>query len=233
MSTPAPSNVFSVSGTWNTTYPGAAIGLLVMHNVVNPERHAVLEQCKRRLEQELRTRFGGQDRATLKALPVIRAYDAYYKRYKKTYHVQLQIESIAHKGKDIPAVAGLVEAMFVSELKNQLLTAGHDLEAVRLPVVLDVATGTERYILYNGQQETLKAGDMFIRDALGVISSVLYGPDQRTRITPYTRHVLFTVYAPPGIAEEAVGQHLRDLQANVLLLAPEAATELLTVLTAE
>jgi hypothetical protein len=40
---------------------------------------------------------------------------------------------------------------------------------------------------------------------------------------------LFAVYAPPGIGEQAVYQHLQDIQANVMLVAPEAEVESLTV----
>jgi DNA/RNA-binding domain of Phe-tRNA-synthetase-like protein len=68
-----------------------------------------------------------------------------------------------------------------------------------------------------------------IADAQGIISSVIYGPDRRTRITSETRQVLFTVYAPPGIGEQAVYDHLRDIQANILLVAPEADVVLLEV----
>jgi DNA/RNA-binding domain of Phe-tRNA-synthetase-like protein len=221
--------MFIVSETWKTAYPGAAVGVLAMHNVVNPERHPALEARKEELENQLRARFSGCDRAALKALPIIEAYDDYCKRYKKTYHVQLQLESVVLKGKSIPQVAALVEAMFMAELKNLLLTAGHDLEAVQTPVRLDVAEGTERYIRLNGQEQQLKPGDMMIADAQGVISSVIYGPDRRTQITAGTRQVLFTVYAPPGIGEQAVYDHLRDIQANVLLIAPQAHVELLEV----
>jgi len=200
-----------------------------MRDVLNPERHAALDKRKEELENQLRARFSDYDRAALKALPTIQAYNAYYKRYKKTYHVRLQLESVVFKGKPIPRVAALVEVMFVAELKNLLLTAGHDLDAVQMPVKLDVAGGSERYIRLNGQEQELKPGDMMIADAQGVISCVLYGPDRRTRITPETRQVLFTVYAPPGIGEQAVHDHLQDIQANVLLVAPQADVELLEV----
>lgn len=223
------SKVFTVSEAWKTAYPGAVVGVLVMHKVVNPESHAALDKRKEELENQLRARFSDYDRAGLKALPTIQAYNAYYKRYKKTYHVQLQLESVVFKGKPIPRMAALVEAMFMAELKNLLLTAGHDLEAIQMPVKLDVAQGDERYIRLNGQEQRLKPGDMMIADAQGVISCVLYGPDRRTRITPETRQVLFTVYAPAGIGEQAVYEHLQDIQANVLLVAPEADTELLEV----
>lgn len=218
-----------VSEAWKRAYPGAAVGVLIMRNVVNPESHAALDKRKEELENQLRARFSDYDRAALKALPTIQAYNAYYKRFKKTYHVQLQLESVIFKGRSIPRMAALVEAMFMAELKNLLLTAGHDLEAVQMPVRLDVAKGGERYIRLNGQEQELKAGDMMMADARGIISCVLYGPDFRTRIIPETRHVLFTVYAPAGIGEQAVYDHLQDIQANVLLVAPEANTELLEV----
>jgi DNA/RNA-binding domain of Phe-tRNA-synthetase-like protein len=201
----------------------------MVRNVANPDRHPALDRRKEELENQLRSRFSGGDRAALKALPTIQAYNAYYKRFKKSYHVQFQLESIVFKGKTIPRVAALVEAMFMAELKNQLLTAGHDLETIQMPVRLDVSNGSERYILLDGQEQVLKPDDMMMADAQGVISSVLYGPDRRTQITPDTRQVLFAVYAPPGIGEQAVYQHLQDIQANVLLIAPDAEVESLTV----
>lgn len=79
----------------------------------------------------------------------------------------------------------------------------------------------------------MKPGDMMISDARGVISSIVYGPDQRTRITPETTRVLLTVYAPPGIDAEAVHAHLEDIRTNVLIVSPDARTELLEVLRAE
>ncbi|MEW6232794.1 MAG: phenylalanine--tRNA ligase beta subunit-related protein [Chloroflexota bacterium] len=203
------------------------MGILVMHNVANPERNAALDRHREELEDQLRTRFA--DRNALSTLKPIQAYNAYFKRYKKTYPVQLQLESVALEGKPIPRVAALVETMFMAELENLLLTAGHDLEAIQMPVRLDVAKGTEQYIRLNGQEQRLKAGDMMMADAQGVISSVIYGPDHRTRITPVTRHVFFAVYAPPGIGEQAVYQHLQDIQANVRLVAPEAQVGLLKV----
>jgi DNA/RNA-binding domain of Phe-tRNA-synthetase-like protein len=198
-----------------------------MGNVTNPESHPVLDRLKDELEAQIRGRFA--DLQTLRGDERLQAYRTYYRHFDKTYHVQLQLESVAFKGKSIPRVAALVEAMFMAELKNLLLTAGHDLDIVEAPVRLSVATGTEQYIRLNGQEQQLKAGDMFIADTRGVLSSVIYGPDQRTQILPGTRRVLFTVYAPPGVGEQVVAQHRRDTEAYVRLIAPEARTELLQV----
>jgi len=221
--------MFIVSESWKEAYPGAAVGILAMGHVANPRRHPTLDRQKKQLENELRSRFGSLDRAALKALPVIQAYNSYYKRFKKTYHVLLQLESVVLKGKSIPHVAALVEAMFVAELKNLLLTAGHDLEVLKPPLRIDVADGSENYTRINGQEQTPQPKDMFIADTQGIISTVLYGPDRRTRITSKTERVFFTVYAPPGIGEQGVHEHLQDIQANVLLIAPKAEVELMEV----
>jgi len=221
--------MFEVTENWRIAFPKACAGVLVISNVYNPPHHAGLENQKGILEDQLRSDYGGKDRMTLETLPVLRAYDGYYKRFRKTYHVQLQVESIVTRGKSIPQVAALVEAMFMAEVKNMLLTAGHDLDTVQLPVTLDVAKGDERYTLLRGQEQGLKAGDMMMRDRAGVISSIIYGPDQRTQIRADTHNVIFTVYAPPGIAMEALTNHLQDIQGYVLLIAPGAHTEMLKV----
>lgn len=221
--------MFVVTDEWKTTYPGAAVGVLALRDVANPQDHPALEERKEALEQQLRERYAGSDRAALKALPVLQAYTTYYKRFKKSYHVQLQLESVVFQGKSIPRVAALVEAMFMAELEDLLLTAGHDLALVDAPVRIDVAAGTERFVRINGQEQQLKAGDMYVADAEGVLSTIIYGPDHRTRIRPETHQVLFTAYAPPGIGEEAVQRHLENIQANVLLFAPDARVELLAV----
>jgi DNA/RNA-binding domain of Phe-tRNA-synthetase-like protein len=225
--------VLTVSGSWKTTYAGATAGALVLRGVSNPTHHPEIDQRIATWEAELRTRFGGSDRTALRAHPVLQAYAAYYRRFRKTYHVGLQLESVLFKAKALPRSPGLVAAMVAAELRNGLLTAGHDLTAVEMPVTLDVAAGGELYVLLNGREDTLKAGDMMMTDRQGVISSVLSGPDQRTRITPETRHVLFAVYAVPGVGSRLVRHHLEDLRDAVLLMAPHARIEALDVHTAD
>lgn len=221
--------MITISPTFSSTYPGACAGFLAMRGVTNPEHHDALDRRKEALEADLRARFAGKSRADLAALSTIQAYNAYYKRFNKTYHVLLQLESVAFKGRPIPRVAALVEAMFMAELNNQLLTAGQDLDVLQLPVTVDVATGSEHYTMLNGKEQTLTAGDMFMADGQGVISAVLHGPDQRTAIRPTTTRVLFAVYAPAGIGEAAVQRHLEDMRDNVLVIAPDAAVEMLHV----
>ena len=221
--------MFEVSNEWKTTFPEAHVGVLALRGVTNPASHPDLERHKEELVQELRAHYGGMDRSQLENLPVLKAYADYYKRFKKTYHVQLQLESILHRGKSIPSVAGLVEAMFMAEVKDQLLTAGHDLDSLQLPLRLEATRGEEIYTLLRGESQQVKAGDMMILDGKGIISNIIYGPDQRSQIKLSTRNVIYTTYAPPGIYKLAVEDHLRDIEHYVRLFSPEAKTELLQV----
>ena len=220
------------SPEWKSAYPGASVGLLAMDGVANPRQHSELQILKQEFEEQLRTRFSGFDRPGLKAVPVLASYAAYYKRFNKTYHLQHQLESVVFKNKSIPEVAALVEAMFMAELKNLLLTAGHDLDRIKLPLSIGVAAGTERYVRLNGAEQTVKAGDMVISDAEGILSSILYGPDRRTSIRPDTKRVVFTVYAPPGIQAQEVHRHLEDIRNNVRVITPGASVGRLEVLGA-
>ena len=225
-------SVFQISDTWKSTFPDAHAGVLIIRGAVNPAQQAELEERKKALEADLRARFSGQDRQALEKNPVLQAYATYYRQFKKTYHVQLQLESLLFREKSIPSVAALVEAMFMAEMNNMLLTAGHDLETVHPPLTLDVAQGTESYILLRGVPQTPKAGDMMITDSEGIISNIIYGPDQRTQIRPQTTNVIFTVYAPSGIPEQVIEKHLLDIKDNVLLVAPDAQVEMLKVFDA-
>src|SRR5215211_1371014 len=218
--------------TWRRTFPGAVVGALIMRGVRNPEQSAALEAAKRRLEEDLRAAATASRHGGLSADRVLRAYVDYYRARGKTYQVKAQRDSVALKGKLIPRRAALVEAMFMAELANLILTAGHDLDAMTPPLRADVTADGDRYILLNGAEAVLERGDMMMADGVGIVASVLRGPDQRTRITPETRHVLFAAYAPAGVGVDAVRNHLDDIQANVRLVAPEAQTEELATLTA-
>ncbi|MBL8094370.1 MAG: hypothetical protein JNL73_09390 [Anaerolineales bacterium] len=215
---------FLVTKRWQSAYPAAHAGFLALDGVVNPTQHPELERAKRELEENLRARWAGHDRKSLEREPVLAAYAAYYRPFQKSYHVRAQLESVAFKGKALPGVAALVEAMFMAELKNGLLTAGHDLDRLNRPVTVDVADGTETYTVLRGQVQPLKAGDMFMADQDGVISSVLYGPDQRTAISAETTRALFAVYAPAGIQASQVEAHLGAIADLVRLVAPGATT---------
>ncbi len=212
---------FIITDAWKQTWSGASVGVLALHNTSNPQTCAALEAVKAEIEQDLRDRFGEGGRPAIRALPLMQAYKAYYKRFKKTYHVEQQVESIALKRRSLPHVAALVEAMFAAEVKNMLLTAGHDLDLTQGPLTLTAATGSEVYTGISGREITCKATDMIISDSVGVLSAIIYGPDKRTAINPKTSSAVFTVYAPAGVDPGAVQAHLNDIRDYARLITPQ------------
>lgn len=216
------SDLLMVEPAWREVCAGASVGVLALRGVRNPAADAALAAEANRLEEELRARYGGLDREMLRATPPLPAYAAWYKRFGQRYHVMMQLESVAQKGKPIPRVAALVEAMFVAELRHLILTAGHDLDRVELPVTLGVGAGTEGFVGPRGEAATVKAGDMVVRDEGGVLSAVVSGPSDKARIGAGTTAALFVAYAPPGVAAAAVEAHLDEIERLARLISPGA-----------
>lgn len=214
--------ILTVSPRWREQHPGAAFGLLAVRGVTNPASHDQLNTVAGDLENDLRGAYGEMEKSALRGTPPLPAYAAYYKRWGQRYHVGMQFESVAQKGKPVPRVAALVEAMFIAELRNRLLTAGHDLDHLALPVQLSSGAG-ESFTAPNGAEQSVKVGDMFMADADGhVLSAIITGPSDFARIGPDTTSVLFYAYAPPGIDPDAVETHLDEIERNVRLISPNA-----------
>ncbi len=212
----------AVTDKWKRTFPGAHIGMLLLGNVNNTRCPIALDDRKRELEIELRKKYDGFSRADLLAVNSMRVYRQFYKKFNKTYHVLLQLESVLNKGKSLPSVSPLVDANFAAELETLILSAGHDADRLETPITIDATTGFEEIIQMNGSRKTLKPDDMMMRDARGVVCSVIYGQDQRTPISVDTRRVLYVAYVPAGIDKAAVYAHLETVKHNVLLFAPNA-----------
>jgi len=215
--------LIEVDPAWRVAHPGASVGVLAIRGVTNPASHDGLNARAVALEASLRARFGAMDRSELRQVPPLPAYAAYYKRWGQRYHVGMQLESVAQKGKPVPRVAALVEAMFIAELGSLLLTAGHDLDALALPVRIGSGAG-EGYLSPTGADLAVKDGDMVIADAEGrILSAVVTGPSDVARIGPDTTAALFCVYAPPGIERDLLDVHLGEIESNVRLISPDAA----------
>ena len=216
----------NVSERWRETFPGAHIGVLLIGNVDNTLHSTPLEDLKRTLETTLRERFAGATRAELHELEVLKAYRDYYKQFSQTYHVQLQLESIVHKGKSLPTVNPLVDASFIAELETLILTASHDADQLEGALTIDATQGGEAFTQMNGTARTLKPGDTMMTDAAGIICTILLGQDARTPITSSTRRALFVAYAPAGVTLETVKRQLELIREHVLVFAPQATLEM-------
>jgi DNA/RNA-binding domain of Phe-tRNA-synthetase-like protein len=201
------------------TYPKASVGILVLGNINIVNKYPNLNAKIELIISDLKKQF--PDREMLKKHPVIESYAGYYKKFKKSYHVLGQLESVLFENRPLPSGSALISALFASELKNMLLTALHDLDAIRPPLEVDVSTGNEIYTMLRGSEQKLKQGDMYMCDQAGVISSVIYGPDNRTRVTPATSRVIFVVYAPEGVEIDRIDLHFEDIKNLIRSFSPQ------------
>ena len=204
-----------------------AVGVLILENVMIQSGGSNLEIAKREIIIGLQKQFPDQN--SLKEHPVIQAYSRYYKKFDKSYHVLGQLRSVIFENRPLPSVYPLVEAIFAAELKNMLLTAFHDLETISFPLKIGISAGEETYVTFAGDEKRLKPADMMVSDQTGVISSVIYGPDKRTCVTPLTSKILIVVYAPVGIDRESIISHFKDIENLIRKVSPDCKMAMRTV----
>jgi DNA/RNA-binding domain of Phe-tRNA-synthetase-like protein len=220
--------IFALDSAWVLKYPHAKAGILVIKNIDNTSSDPELDKIKTELETMLREKYQGFSRESLNELPIIKAYNNYYKNFGKTYHVRAQIESVIN-GKSLSSRSAILTAMFMAEVKNMLLTAGHDCDTLDFPVHITIGMSDETFTDIRGAEKNVVEADMIMRDGEGVISSIILGPDSRTKLTPSVRNVLFAVYAPFDVGKEFVLSHLKDIENYVKTFSPGAETQFLEV----
>lgn len=191
--------LLTVSERWRQEHPEAAGAWLEAFVPPGTGRESRLLEFQEATLKEIRAAHSSRSREELRALPVFLAYERYYKKFRKTYHVFLQFRSLVLEGRPFPRTPPLVRVLFLSEMRTFLLTAVHDLQQVRGPVILDSAEGGEEYEALGGGEQRLKTGDMYMRDSDGIVSSVLSGPDGRTMTTDGTTSALYASYLPQGV----------------------------------
>lgn len=219
--------MFLIDKSITIAYPGAKMGILIMKEVAYASSYDEAETTQ--AIKELHRKYSHLDRQQLKELYPVKAYAAYYRGFGSNYHLLAQLESVLKGKKARHSESGLLQAMFLWELDSMLLTAGHDLSQLELPLQLTCATGTETYQGISGKEVSTVKGDIMLCDGGGTVSSILRGPDYQSRITATTTEVLFSIYAPPGIEGEYIKKGLGKLEKAIRNITPSAKTELLQV----
>ncbi len=166
-------------------YPGSIFGNLIIRDVQNRKRNETLEGRKRSLEREIREKY-----AVVEKDNMILYYNTYFRMWKKTYPIEYQINTVKSGGK-FPQVSVVVDCMFIAELKNRILTSGHDIDEIKSDLTFDISQGGEQYLKLNGQKQELKKNDIILKDNEGILASILYGPARRTSISLKTKNSLF------------------------------------------
>lgn len=176
-------------------------------------------------EQEIanfRAQWSGYDRKSAVQRPPLSCYVQYYKRFKKTYLVLLQMESVLLKGRDIRADSPAVEAMFLAEVKHGLCVAGHNTSVLLGEYTLNLAKGGEQFTTVSGETRTLKPDDIFMTDGGSILSSTLEGQDFDSRLTKQSAGALYCVYGVGGVKQAHMHVFFEDLTTYLHTAFPHA-----------
>lgn len=196
--------------------------------VTFPARETWNEPAFRALaERELaacRERFADYDR---KAVFGQNPYFRFFRKFKKTYPVMQQFESVLFKGRPFPDVNPVTEVPFLLELCTFVLSGTHDIDRMdggltvfspdaKLPFAGMRADSTHTY-----------PGDVCGRDDSGIIFSMIAGADNRTCVHPDSRHVFYPVFGTPDTPSALLSSALEQLCGYVRTLTPDAEIQTL------
>ena len=167
----------------------------------------------------LKERFADYDR---KAVFGKNVYFRFFKKFKKTYPVLMQLESILLKGRPFPSGNPITAIPFLAELETQQLSGTHDVDQVQGCVRLFAGTEKAPFPGMRGEEVHTYPGDFCARDDGGIIFSMIAGADARTCARQTSRHVFYPVFGVPGQDPAALRPMQERLAEYARILAPDA-----------
>lgn len=221
--------MMKISPSVKSTLPETKFGMMIVKGLCSPIERAVMDNITATEIEQMKLNNSCYERRSALTKEPLCHYAAYYKRYNKTYHVLGQLESVLLKGKSIPPVGVPVEAMFLAEVKNLLLTAGHDLELIEGDLTVNIATEPLNYKGLSGKEQQLIKNDLYLSDEKGILSSIMNGQDYRTRITEATQHALYFVYGVEGVTEPLIHAHLKTISSYLSQAIPGVEVQSINV----
>ena len=157
-------------------------------------------ELKARELDEIRAEGAAYDRETwFRQEPYFR----YFRKFKKTSPVMMQVESFLLKGKPFPEGRYTNAVAFLTELRTRCLLGSHDADMIE--------------------------GDLVTcRDDRSIVVSMIAGADARTCLSEDTRHVLYFAFGTPGMETETLTGYLEQVEKYAKVLAPGAQTKVHT-----
>ena len=148
-------------------------------------------------------------------------YVKFFKKFKKTYPVMLQFESVVLKDRPFPHFNPIAELAFLMEITTFVLSGAHDTDCMDGDVTLYIADSKEDF---EGLRETLHTypNDFCARDNSGIIFSLIAGTDKRTSAKPNSRNVIFPLFGTPDLDTAVLQNAAETLVEYIRALAPTA-----------
>ncbi len=151
-------------------------------------------------------------------------YFRYFRKFKKTYTVMMQVESFLLKDRPFPEGEYINAVAFLTELKTHILLGAHDADRVEGDLVLyNESAKTPFPGMFNPDAHSYP-NDMTGRDDGGIIISMIGGADSRTCIHDDTSHVIYLIFGLPDMPM-SIEDVAAQIVENVKHLAPTAEVE--------
>lgn len=216
--------MLKISDTVKELYPQIKFGIMVVQKNDDSENREDFKYVEQTELSKLKEQNKDYERKNFVKTEPACYYRKYYKKFNKTYPVLLQMESLLFKNSKIPDAGPFIEPMFLAEVKNLILTAGHDFEKIKFPLQIDAANGGEVFTGISNFNQTLVKDDLFLSDNKGVLSSIMNGPDYHTRISSNTKKVMYFVYGMEGLEEYQIMQHMKQIENYIKIYSPSSET---------
>lgn len=153
-------------------------------------------------------------------------YFRYFRKFKKTSPIMMQVESFLLKGRPFPEGKYTNAVAFLTELRTRCLLGSHDADMIEGDLVIYTETENREFPSIHGGTAHSYPGDITCRDDISIVVSMIAGADSRTCLSEDSRHVLYFAFGTPGMNEEALQDYLAKVEEYVKVLAPAAETKL-------
>ena len=189
---------------------GIPLGILEVKYPVEGCGRAALHAL---VERELKAVFGENP------------YFRFYRKFKKTYPVMQQFETVMFKGRPFPEEDPVTAVPFLLELTTFVLSGTHDIDRIDGPLTIFTPDAKLPFDGMRGDSTHTYPNDICGRDDTGIIFSMIAGADSRTCVHPDSRHVFYPVFGTPDIAPALIEDALETLSGFVRTICPGAKTE--------
>lgn len=153
-------------------------------------------------------------------------YFRYFRKFRKTSPVMMQVESFLLKGRPFPEGKYTNAVAFLTELKTKCLLGSHDADKIAGDMIIYTETEKTPFPGIRGDEVHSYPGDLTCRDDESVIVSMIAGADERTCLRDSSRHVLYFAFGTPGMETDTLKSYLDQVLTYVRVLAPAAETRL-------
>ena len=194
-------------GILEVNYPAEGCGRAALHALVERELAA------------LRERYADYDR---KAVFGENPYFRFFRKFKKTYPVMQQFETVMFKGRPFPEEDPVTAVPFLLELTTFVLSGTHDIDRIDGPLTIFTPDAKLPFDGMRGDSTHTYPNDICGRDETGIIFSMIAGADARTCARQTSRHVFYPVFGVPGQDPAALRPMQERLAEYARILAPDA-----------